>query len=187
MGLRTAFSTVVLRCEIGIADRVLWAAGVVVCRPSSSAFGRRRVCVGDTEAPRALRLHTQLLSLHWSQKTWGKWARWPCPACPKAVRGWCEGLSPGGAVSVPRCLTKSDCHDARMLRTTADIPGGQRLRGTDQHQPQSPRITLHPPFAASNGNGLIGVPFHQSRMSLALASAKWRCGRSGGALPVVPT
>jgi len=36
-------------------------------------------------------------------------------------------------------------------------------------------------------NGLIAWPFHHWRSGPSRKTAKWRCGASGGALPVVPT
>ena len=42
-------------------------------------------------------------------------------------------------------------------------------------------------YLRSNGNGSTGVPSHHRLTSVDRAIAKCRCGRFGGALPVVPT
>ena len=42
-------------------------------------------------------------------------------------------------------------------------------------------------YLCSNGNGSTGVPSHHRLTSVDRAIAKCRCGRFGGALPVVPT
>src|SRR5439155_16552819 len=79
-----------------------------------------------------------------------------------------------GAFPPPReaGLTPASAHEGGFVRSEA-----RRIR-----------VEAQPTFfSAQSGKGFSATPFHHCFSGPSLKIVKWRCGVSGGALPVVPT